>query len=153
MKSAQKVSTLYATAYDHLTLAPFSLQSDILEVGAGYLDIQAALNNHDLTTLPAVSASAILASVSGKNQVSIQRNYATVWGSSVVWGDSLVYGTYVIAGTNAGGFSILWGSSAIWGMDDGGGGFSVVWGDSLILPGTVQALDSGDGDYSVVWGD
>jgi len=153
MKSAQKVSTLYATAYDHLTLAPFSLQSDVLEVGAGYLDIQAALNNHDLTTLPAVSASAILASVSGKNQVSIQRNYATVWGSSVVWGDSLVYGTYVIAGTNAGGFSILWGSSAIWGMDDGGGGFSVVWGDSLILPGTVQALDSGDGDYSVVWGD
>jgi serine protease AprX len=153
MKSAQKVSTLYVTAHDHITLAPFSLQSDVFEVGAGYLDIQAALNNHDLTSLPALSASAILSKVNGVNQITISRNFASVWGSSVVWGDNVVYGTYVLAGLNSGGLSVLWGSSTIWGMDDGGGGFSVVWGDSLILPAVVQALDSGDGDYSVVWGD
>jgi serine protease AprX len=153
MKTAQKNLNLHSTAYDYLTLAPFNLQSDIFEVGAGYLDIQAALNNQDLTTLPAVSATANLGSGASAHQVSIQRNFSTVWGSSVVWGDSLIYGVNVFSGLNSTGLSVLWGSSVIWGQDDGGGGFSVVWGDSLVLPDVVQALDAGDGDFSVVWGD
>ncbi len=151
MKTAQKISTPYVTAYDRWTFAPFNMQSDVFEVGAGYLDIQAALYNHDVTSLPAVSAKALYNS--STHQVSIVRDLSVVWGSSVVWGDSLVYGTNVIAGVTGAGLSVLWGSSAIWGMDDGGGGFSVVWGDSLILPTSIQALDSGDGDYSVIWGD
>jgi serine protease AprX len=151
MKTAAKVLTLYSTARDRFTLASFSLQSDIFEVGAGYLDIQAAISNHDLTSLPALSATTVYNSVT--HQVTISRNLSTSWGASVVWGDSLVYGLNVFAGLDALGFSVVWGDSAIWGMDDGGGGFSVVWGDSLILPLAIQALDSDDGDYSVVWGD
>jgi serine protease AprX len=151
MKTAQKVLTLYSMAHDRFTMASFNLQSDIFEVGAGYLDIQAAISNNYLTSLPALSATAVYNSVT--HQVTIARNLSTSWGASVVWGDSLVYGFNALSGLDANGFSVVWGDSVIWGMDDGGGGFSVVWGDSVLLPMSVQALDSGDGDYSVVWGD
>jgi serine protease AprX len=151
MKTAQKSLPLYSAAYDRITRATFNLQSDIFAVGAGYLDIQAAISNHDLTILPALSATAVYNSWTHK--VTIARSFLTSWGSSVVWGDILVYGLDVFNGADSNGFSVVWGDSVIWGMDDGGGGFSVVWGDSLLLPLSMQALDSGDDDFSVVWGD
>ncbi|HEV1285601.1 MAG TPA: S8 family peptidase [Bryobacteraceae bacterium] len=151
MKTAQKVLTLYNTSYDRFTMAAFHMQSDIFEVGAGYLDIQAAISNHDLTSLPALSATAVYNSVT--HLVTITRNLSSSWGASVFWSDSLVYGFAVLSGQDGDGFSVVWGDSVIWGLDDGGGGFSVVWGDSVLLPMSIQALDSGDGDYSVVWGD
>jgi serine protease AprX len=176
MKTAQKVLPRYSTAFDRISMSSFNLQSDIFEVGAGYLDIQAAISNSDLTTMPALSAIAVLGSSSqnsggpggggpggggpggggpgsGGNTVTITRNFLTSWGASVVWGDNVVYGIAVFNGTDNNGFSVVWGDSVIWGRDAGGGGFSVVWGDSLLLPESVQALSDGDDDFSVVWGD
>jgi serine protease AprX len=150
MKTAQKVLTRYSQAHDRITMAIFNLQSDVFEVGAGYLDIQAAISNHDITTLPALSATAVYNPSSHK--VTIARNLTTSWGASVVWGDGLVYGINVFNGSDTNGFSVVWGDSVIWGLDDGGGGFSVVWGDSVVLPDVIQALDSGDDDFSVIWG-
>jgi serine protease AprX len=151
MKTAQKVLARYSTAFDRITMFSFNLQSDIFAVGAGYLDIQAAISNNDLTSLPALSAIAVYNS--STHHVTITRNFLNSWGSSVVWGDGLVYGLDSFNGFDSGGFSVVWGDSVIWGMDDGGGGFSVVWGDSLLLPTSVQPLDDGDDDFSVVWGD
>ena len=151
MKTAQKVLPLFSTTYDGITHASFNLQSDVFEVGAGYLDIQAALSNNDLTSLPALSAA--LSYNNSTHKVTINRNFLTTWGSSVVWGDLLVYGFDVFNGADTNGFSVVWGDSAIWGMDDGGGGFSVIWGDSILLPMGMQALDVGDDDFSVIWGD
>jgi serine protease AprX len=152
MKTAQKVLSLYSTAHDRITFATFNLQSDIFEVGAGYLDIQAAIANSDLTTLPALSAIAVL-HTSPIRYVSITRDFTGSWGRSVTWGDTLLYGLDVFNGDDSGGFSVVWGDSVIWGMDDGGGGFSVVWGDTILLPMSIQPLDDGDDDFSVVWGD
>jgi serine protease AprX len=169
MKTAAKTLSLYTTALDGISKARFNLQSDIFEVGAGYLDIQAAIYNHDLTTMPALSAIAVLTTTQyhsgpvtafggggwGSNNnttVTITRNFMTTWGSSVVWGDQVVYGSDVFSGASNG-FSVVWGDSAIWGMDDGGGGFSVVWGDTALIAATMQALNVGDDDFSVVWGD
>lgn len=152
MKTAQKSLSLFSTALDRITLASFFQQSDIFAVGAGYLDIQAALYNYDLTMLPALSATAVYNNLTHK--VTIVRSSTISWASSVVWGDSLVYGLSVFNGSDASGFSVVWGDSVIWGMDDGAGGFSVVWGDSLLLPMSMQALAAGDDDaFSVVWGD
>jgi len=136
-------------------LAPYTLQGDIFEYGAGYLDIEAALNNTDLTSLPALSATAASSSTtsSSSNVVTISRNFSTSWGSSTVWSDLLVYGSQVFSGVNASGLSILWGSTAIWDVDDGGGGFYVIWGETNQLPALVTALAVGGGDFSVVWGD
>ena len=107
MKTAAKALTLFSMARDRFTLASFSLQSDVFEVGAGYLDIQAAISNHDLTSLPALSATALYNSFTHK--VTISRNFLTSWGASVVWGDSLVYGLNVFNGLDLGGFSVVWG--------------------------------------------
>jgi serine protease AprX len=152
MKTAQKSLPLFSTAFDSITHSSFSLQSDVFEVGAGYLDVQAAVYNNDLTILPALSATAVYNSSTHK--VTIVRNFLTSWGTSVVWGDILVYGLDVLNGTDSDGFSVVWGDTVIWGMDDGDGGFSVVWGDSILLPMSMQALADGDDDaFSVVWGD
>jgi serine protease AprX len=152
MKTAQKSLPLFSTGIDSITHAHFNLQSDVFEVGAGYLDVQAAVYNSDLTALPALSATAVYNSAT--HRVTIVRNSLTSWGSSVVWGDILVYGLDVLNGTDSDGFSVVWGDSEIWGIDDGGGGFSVVWGDSTLLPMSMQALADGDDDaFSVVWGD
>jgi serine protease AprX len=151
MKTAQKGLPKYAMTFDRITNRSFNLQSDVFAVGAGYLDIGAALYNHDRTTMPALSAVATYNSLT--HHVSISRGLTTTWGSSVVWGDGLVYGLDMFSGLDAGGFSVVWGDSVIWGLDEGGGGFSVVWGDSVLLPMDMQALDVGDDDFSVVWGD
>ncbi len=148
MKSAQKSLLLYATAVDKVSKLTFTQQSDIFAVGAGYLDIQAALYNTDLASAPALSATVTFASTTHK--VKMGRS----WGDSVVWGDILVYGYFVLNGTDGDGFSVVWGDSVIWGTDDGGGGFSVIWGDSLLFPTSIQALCDGDEDlFSVIWGD
>jgi len=55
MKTATKNFTLYNTNYDEVNHFAFNTQSDIFTVGAGYLDINAALNSNDLATLPALS--------------------------------------------------------------------------------------------------
>jgi serine protease AprX len=151
MKTAQKALPQFGTTFDSFTHASFSLQFDIFAVGSGYLDIQAAMGNTDLVTLPAVSPTAVYNPVT--HIVTISRNLTTTWGTSVVWGDSLVFGITIFLGQDPNGMSVVWGDSAIWGMDDGGGGFSVVWGDTVLMGMDMQALDVGDDDYSVVWGD
>jgi serine protease AprX len=152
MKTAQKSVTLFASARDRHTNAIFDLQSDVFTVGAGYLDIQAALYNTDLTSLPASSPTAVYNSTTHK--VTIVRNFLTSWGTSVVWGDRLVYGVFVVNGIDYDGFSVVWGDSVIWGMDDGGDGFSVVWGDTVLLAFSMQALGNDEDDaFSVIWGD
>ncbi|HXJ40162.1 MAG TPA: S8 family peptidase, partial [Bryobacteraceae bacterium] len=47
MKTAAKILPQYSTGTDILTLAKFNNQSDIFSVGAGYLDIAAALASND----------------------------------------------------------------------------------------------------------
>lgn len=142
MKTAGKVLPLYSNGVDAFNGSTYSNQSDIFTVGAGYLDISAALANSDRVTLPAQSPVAVFDSVSHK--VSILRNMSVIWGDSVVWGDSILWGTFVFNG-KLGSNSIIWGDSVIWG-DSTTAGFSVVWGDSTPLAMSLQALAADDGD-------
>lgn len=146
MKTARKALQLYTTSYDSITKAEFKLQSDIFAVGAGYLDIQGALSNNDLTSLPALSATATYNNLT--HIVTIGRDFAICWGNSVVWGDNIVYGATLFKGLDVHGLSVVWGDSVVWGTDDGFGGLSVVWGSSSVLPASMQPLDSGDDDDS-----
>jgi serine protease AprX len=141
MKTATKTLNLYSVGVDAHTFQNFSNQSDIFTVGAGYLNIAAALMNHDLATLPALSPTAIRNPITKK--VTIRRNMATCWGNLSVWGDAQVFGNIVfsIAGVTAMDDSVLWGDSVIWGLMD-----SVLWGDSVLSASSMQALASGDAD-------
>src|SRR5947209_7597313 len=59
MKTAVKALNLYSTGTDASTLQSFNSQSDIFTVGAGYVNIPAALSNNDLALLPALSPRAV----------------------------------------------------------------------------------------------
>jgi serine protease AprX len=114
---------------------------DLLSVGSGYLDVQAALANHDLAPAnvgAALSPSALYDSVT--HTVTLINGNSMVLPNSVVWGASVVWGTSVVWGANVSGSSVVWGASLPW-NDNQLTAFSVVWGAS-----------TGTSATSVVWG-
>ena len=128
MKSAFKNLVVYSTSTDAATGISYSEQADIFSVGAGYLDIAAALNNTDAASSSVGVAKSPTATYSN-GQVVLVNGTSVLWGSSVLWGTSVVWGTSVLWGTNSSGQSVLWGSSVIWGTT-GTSAFSVLWGTS-----------------------
>ena len=141
MKTAAKSFQRYSTDSDSWYSHSYGIQSDIFTIGAGYLDVGAALANSDLVTAPALSPVASFDPSTGL--VTIARNLSSTWGNSVAWGDSVVWGTAAFTGTSNG-FSVVWGDSVVWG-NAMSGGFSVVWGDSINFA-AMQAASPADGD-------
>jgi serine protease AprX len=141
MKTASKSLQPYSTDSDSWYSRSYGIQADIFTIGAGYLDIGAALNNNDVVTAPALSPVASFDPSTGL--VTIARNLSVTWGSSVAWGDSVVWGTAVFTGTSNG-FSVVWGDSVVWGNAISSG-FSVVWGDNISFA-AMQAASPADGD-------
>jgi serine protease AprX len=140
MKTSTKALNLYSLGTDSVSLKTFNNQSDIFTVGAGYLNIAAALTNNDLVTMPALSPIAIRNPVTRK--ITISRNFMTSWGPVSTWNDASVWGNIVfsVAGVTALDESVLWGDTVIWGQDE-----SVLWGDSVNANTALQAL-AADGD-------
>ncbi len=151
MKSAYKGYVQYSNALDDLG-AVYSLQADIFAVGAGYLDVAAALLNTDLA--PATFGSAKSPRVAydpTTNTTYLITDPSEIWNTSVVWGTSLVWGTAVVVDPVSG-LSLVWGSSVIWGTSCNTQGLSLIWGTSVIWgTNTFSAMSDGDdGDLEVV---
>ena len=141
MKSASKSMPPSSSYTDTVTNTTYLAQYDIFTVGAGYLDVWAALN--DTTVVPsgkmALSAKAIRNPVTKVISLSVLWGDSLLSGNSVLWGDSLLWGDSIVWGTNVflSGTSVLWGNSVVWGNGNIEGysllwGDSVLWGDSLI---------------------
>jgi len=143
MKTAWKGFNQYTQSRDDYG-NNYANQYDIFTYGAGYLDIDAALNNTDLATGVAVSPTAVYDPITGT--VSIV-NTSVVWGgSSVVWGaTSVVWGNSVVWGANTiTSNSVVWGStSVVWGATSVSG-FSVVWGATSTTVSPMAAFSDGD---------
>ena len=144
MKTAWKGFNQYTSSLDS-NGTTYSNQYDIFTYGAGYLDIDAALNNTDLATGVALSPTAVYNASNGT--VSLMNTTSVVWGStsvvwgatSVVWGNSVVWGANTIQGT-----SVVWGStSVVWGANSISG-FSVVWGATSTTVSPMSAFSDGD---------
>ncbi|MDQ6707646.1 MAG: S8 family serine peptidase, partial [Acidobacteriota bacterium] len=133
MKTAYKQFPAYSNATDPATGTTYSSQYDIFTVGAGYLDISAALNNTDAPAKTAMSPGVSYSS----GKVTLSADASSVWGSSVIWGSSVVWGSSVFVS----GSSSLWGSSAVWGSSTNQG-FSVVWGSSVEGSGIQASSES-----------
>jgi serine protease AprX len=145
MKTAQKGLPTYMTSIDAITQMTFSGQADIFTVGAGYLDIQAALANTDLVKHAALSPTAVFVT---HHTITLANTLSTLWGAddSVVWGDTVVFGNFAFKGI-LNGNSVVWGAddSVVWG-DDTMDGWSVVWGDSALTGASIMGLASDDDD-------
>ena len=139
MKTSTKVLPPYTMSYEKLSHAAYNMQSDIFTVGAGYLDVNAALNSTDLVTLPALSPSAVYNSAS--RHVSAVLNYALTWGDAITWGEAMTWGDSVFVNGSA----IIWGEAMTWG-DFTTTGFALIWGDSVTAASGIQAMAADDGD-------
>ncbi len=125
MRTATKSFPTTSLTTDPDTGITYRSVYDIFTVGAGYLDINAAMSDGQLASKPALSPTASFNAQTGT--VSLVHDDSVVWGSTVVWGPSVVWGSSVVWGDSA-----VWGSSVVWG-DTASMACSVVWG-SAVLP-------------------
>src|SRR5438552_4027582 len=125
MKTASKTFPATSTATDPTTGVTYTGYYDIFAIGAGYLDIAAALSSNDLADASAASPTAVYDPTT--QSVSLVNGTSVVWGTDAVWDTSVVWGTNVFVN----GTSVLWGSSVCWGSRTSDG-FSVVWGTGVV---------------------
>lgn len=170
MKTAYKTFPTSSTAVDPVTGQTFVSQYDILTIGAGYLDLAAALVNKDLATGTAMSPTAVYDANSGNvylvfdpsstwNDADVYAGRAVggtpgVWGTQAVWGTTVVganraiWGTQAVWGTSIdSGFKCIWGAQSVWGT-------RALWGTSSdegerALWGTDASTSDSDTDFSV----
>jgi serine protease AprX len=144
MKTATKFAPGYSTATDPVTGIVYTDEYDIFTIGAGYLNVPAALGNTDVFSGSALSPTATFNSATNTVSVgptalagdwgvgTISPDLA-VWGTSTVWGSSVfVNGSLAVWGTGA-----VWGTLAVWGTSTPQACLAV-WG-SLAVWGTGQA--------------
>jgi serine protease AprX len=134
MKTATKFAPGFSMATDPTTGITYTDEYDIFTIGAGYLNIPAALQNRDSFSGAALSPTATyngftqtigLKATSGWGS-SATWGSSAVWGTSESWGLSAVWGSSVfVNGTSVWGSSTSWGLSAVWGS-------SAIWGSSAV---------------------
>ena len=104
MKSASKNFPMFSVNTDPVTCAVYRSQYDIFTIGAGYLDIMAALMSTE-TPLPGARAVSPLAVFDPQaSMIWAVADPTPICSNSAVWGSSAVWGT-----------SAVWGSSGVWG--------------------------------------
>jgi len=116
MATAYKAFPASSTATDPVSGLSYVSNYDMFTVGAGYLDLQAALQSTHIPAagLSAVSPSALYDSITGtvilSNGTPIIAPTQTVWGTKSVWGAGTIWGLQTLLGTQT-----VWGTKTVWG--------------------------------------
>ncbi len=138
MKTASKKFPLTSTAYDPTTGQAYTSVYDMFTVGAGYIDVAAALANYDRVYGSAASpqllynstlqTAFVIPDLLSTWWLNLAWNPATVWGGTVLQpgpaGTIAVWGTAVAWGSSG-----QWGTAVAWGTNDPSG-TAVAWGTS-----------------------
>ncbi|MGI4828063.1 MAG: S8 family serine peptidase [Janthinobacterium lividum] len=153
MASANKTVVPQAnTVVDPSTGTAYTAHNDVFTQGAGYLDLQATINNTWLyawaipTTGYAMSPVANYDATSGN--VTLVTDSTALWGCSTNTSASSVYGqnAFVASGATA-----LWGKTALWGRSDDQA-FTALWGSTALwgraTPDAATALWGKSDDWS-----
>ena len=93
-------------------------------MGAGYLDVWAALNTVDFVPSGSSAASPVARVDPGTGSVLVDNCDTSLWGTTAIWGTD-VWGATAVWGNSVflDGAAAVWGSSALWGS-------AAVWGTS-----------------------
>ncbi|HWG49756.1 MAG TPA: S8 family peptidase [Candidatus Acidoferrales bacterium] len=142
MKTAWKGYPQASWGYDSWGRGYLS-QYDVFTIGAGYLDVYAALQSSDVASGSTASPTAVYNSSTGQASLSmsgpVSYGSSITWGSSIIWGNSIVWGTTAVLND-----SIIWGNSIIWGQS-GVSGNTIIWGSCVNQnQTTVSALSDGE---------
>jgi serine protease AprX len=156
MKTASKTFPSTSSVYDPAAGITYTSQYDIFTVGAGYVDLAAALASNDLPSGTAMSPTAIYDSNTGN--VRLTSDSSSTWGASqtwsgpAIWGNSQFTGSSIMWGANtSSGSSIMWGASGLWGNSimwgaSSSSGFSTIWSNSIMWGASGQWANS------IMWG-
>jgi len=146
MKTAYKTFPQSSAYTDPTTGITYTDQYDLFTVGAGYLDIQAALQSTDVSTgvatSPAVQYDPTTQSVYFVNDSFAVWGGSSDWSSFAVWGGNVFVGSdfAVWGGSNPYASFAVWGGSAPWG-DNTNNGFFAVWGGSTIASDSASSSE------------
>lgn len=157
MKTASKTFPATSSVYDPTSGITYTSQYDIFTVGAGYVDLSAALASTELSSGTSMSPTAVYDS--NTSNVYLTSDPSSVWGTKQAWSGPIVWGPNQFTGgsaitwgaTNTGGSAIMWGAADLWGsaITWGAGtssGFSSIWSNAI----TWGA--SGEFGSAITWG-
>jgi serine protease AprX len=120
-------------------------QYDAFTIGAGYLDIQAALGDSTAINGGATSPTVVFNPLT--KTATLVNGLSVVWGQTVVWGQGSLFANSVVWGQlTVDANSLVWGNSVVWGQY-GTDACSMVWGQSVVwgqLSDSLNALSDGD---------
>jgi serine protease AprX len=142
MQTASKTFPLTSVAVDPTTGKSYLSTYDMFTVGAGYVDVYAALNNQ--TTGPGYAYSPTIVWNPLLSTALVFKSANSLWNSGA-WSLLNVWGSQVVKPT-IGGTSAAWGDGGVWGS-------SAAWGDSGIWGTSAAWGDSGSWSTSAAWGD
>src|SRR5262249_47386668 len=149
---AYKTFPATSSVYDPTSGITYTDQYDVFTVGAGYVDLAAALASNDLPTGSAMSPTANYDPNTGN--VYLTSDPSATWGTSATWSGPAVWGSSQFTG----GSSVMWGasgaggSSVMWGAS-GPGGSSVMWGASSLWGSSVMWGAGTSSGFSTIWTD
>ena len=142
MKTASKNFPVASTAYDPTTGQSYTNTYDMFTVGAGYLDIAAALGNRDSVFLSAASPQMYYNQA--QQTAYLVPNLLSTWWLISTWNPSVVWGSTVLNPGSAG-TSAVWDSAVAWGSS-GQWGTAVAWGTGGTSGTAVAWGTSGQGE-------
>jgi serine protease AprX len=150
MKTASKTFPASSSVYDPASGITYTSQYDIFTVGAGYVDMAAALASTDLSSGTSMSPGTVYDSNTGN--VYLVGDSSAVWGTSQAWSGPAVWGSSQFVG----GSSIMWGattssgSSIMWGAGTSSGS-SIMWGASDLWGSSIMWGASNASGFSTIW--
>ncbi len=157
MKTASKSFPTSSSVYDPTSGITYTSQYDIFTVGAGYVDLAAAMASTELSSGTAMSPTAVYNSNTGN--VTLTSTSSAVWGSSQAWSGPAVWGSTQFVGGSAimwganstSGSAIMWGatdlsgSAIMWGASNSSG-FSAIWSNAIMWGASGQWANA------IMWG-
>jgi serine protease AprX len=140
MKTASKTFPTTSSVYDPTSGITYTSQYDIFTVGAGYVDLAAALASTEVSSGTAMSPTAVHDSNTGN--VTLTSAASAVWGSSQAWSGPAVWGNTQFVGGSA----IMWGASST-------SGSAIMWGASGLSGSAIMWGASNSSGFSAIWSD
>ncbi|HLW55457.1 MAG TPA: S8 family peptidase [Candidatus Angelobacter sp.] len=150
METASKTFPSSSSVYDPTTAITYTDQYDIFTVGAGYVDLAAALSSTDIPNGSAMSPTANYDSNTG--YVYLTSDPSSTWGTSQVWSGPAIWGSTQFVG----GSSIMWGASGVsgssimWGAG-GAGGTSIMWGANSLAGSSIMWGANSSSGFATIW--
>ena len=137
-----KTSTVMANGVAYIA------HNDVFTVGAGYLDIAAAVRDAKVSAVPAGTAKSPIAVFNpNTGAVHLVVDQTVLWGAGSTSGSTALWGADNVYGQNA----FTSGSTALWGANTTSGN-TVLWGAGTPASSTVLWGANGPGANTVLWG-